>query len=83
MIALLRYLPYAAAALAGALLVSGPVFIAGKRAERATQAAEAAQKAWERIEGLEKSNESFKRGTDRQRCLIFMRDSGLPDSECD
>lgn len=83
MIALLKYWQFAAGLAAGALLAFYPVYVIGQRAERATQAATAAKAAFERIEQLEENNASFKRGTDRDRCLIFMRDSGLPDAECD
>jgi len=37
----------------------------------------------QRIKQLEKSNAEFNRLSDRDRCLVFMRDSGLPDGTCD
>lgn len=75
--------PYAAAAVAGALLTFGPVYLTGKSAGRAERDATAAKTALERIEQLDRNNEAFKRGSDRDRCVIFMRDSRLPVSNCD
>lgn len=79
----LKIAPYAAAAVAGALLTFGPVYLTGKSAGRAERDAKAAKTALERIEQLDRNNESFKRGSDRDRCVIFMRDSRLPVSNCD
>jgi len=79
----LQYLPFAAAAVAGALLASFPVYLTGKSAGRAERDAAAAKTALERIEQLDQNNAAFKNGTDRDRCLIFMRDSRLPVSNCD
>lgn len=44
--------------------------------------AEQAKLALERIEKLEKNNAEFLALPDRDRCLVFMRDSGLPESHC-
>jgi hypothetical protein len=67
----------------GASLMVLPAYLNGKSAGRAEIEAEAARNALERIETLENNNAKFKNGSDRDRCLIFMRDSGLPDEECD
>lgn len=73
----------AAAGVAGALLASGPVFLYGKSIGRAGVELQAAKSALERIEQLEKNNANFKRLPGRDRCVIFMRDSGLPIEQCD
>jgi hypothetical protein len=43
----------------------------------------AAKAAIERVLELEKNNAAFSKLGARERCLVFMRDSGLPDSNCD
>jgi hypothetical protein len=55
----------------------------GKGLGRAEAAAEAAKLALERVQELEKNNANFKNLSDRDRCLVFMRDSGLPENNCD
>lgn len=45
--------------------------------------AKAAKEAIERIQTMEKNNAAFKNLPARDRCIAFMRDSGLPESECD
>lgn len=50
----------------------------GVQAERI--AAERA--ATKRIENTRKNNEKFKKLSARDRCLAFMRDSGLPEHHC-
>lgn len=70
-------------AFAGAALLSVASFQIGKREGKATAEVEAAKAALNRINTLEKNNASFRNLTDRDRCLVFMRDSGLPDSACD
>ncbi|WP_454287070.1 hypothetical protein [Rhizobium arsenicireducens] len=67
----------------GALIVAGPVYLAGRGDGRDAARLEAAQEAAERITNLEKNNANFRKLSDRDRCLVFMRDSGLPDSACD
>ncbi|MFC0809130.1 hypothetical protein ACFHWW_27430 [Ensifer sp. P24N7] len=69
-------------AIVGAALMAVPSCIYGQRIERQSLAVEAGKNALERIQHLEKSNANFKKLSDRDRCLIFMRDSGLPDSAC-
>lgn len=49
---------------------------------RAEIIAEQSALAIKRVETLEKNNAAFRNGTDRDRCLIFMHDSGLPESHC-
>lgn len=70
-------------AIVGAALMVLPACMYGQRIERNQAAAAAGNAALERIQQLEKSNAEFKKLSDRDRCLVFMRDSGLPDSACD
>lgn len=72
-----------AGALAGALITFYPAKLAGRHEERQAAEIEAAKQALDRIHHLEKNNASFNKLSDRDRCLVFMRDSGLPDSACD
>lgn len=67
----------------GALLAFGPVFLYGKSAGKTEMQAQAAKAALNRIEAMEKANAKFKTLPARDRCIVFMRDSGLPISECD
>ena len=39
--------------------------------------------AGKRIVEMEKANETFRNLSARERCLAFMRDSGLPEQSCD
>lgn len=80
---LLKIAPYAAAAVAGALLASAPVYLVGKSAGRAEIELRAAQNALERMAELEKNNANFQKLSSRDRCLLFMRDSGLSAENCD
>ncbi len=77
------WLKIGAAAVAGAALLSTASFQIGKREGKSVAQIEAAKAAIERINTLEKNNASFRSLSDRHRCLLFMRDSGLPDSACD
>lgn len=76
-----------AAAIAGGMVFAAPAYLIGSHkgavAERSAIEAKAARAAFERIQNLEKNNEDFRNLPDRERCLAFMRDSGLPDSNCD
>ncbi|WCK15385.1 hypothetical protein G6L41_017315 [Agrobacterium tumefaciens] len=72
----------AAGLLCAAALASGSYWM-GKREALSEVKIEAAKEALDRINTLEKNNASFRNLTDRGRCLVFMRDSGLPDSACD
>ncbi|UXS49267.1 hypothetical protein [Agrobacterium tumefaciens] len=71
------------AAVLGATLLSIASFHVGKREGKSAAQIEAAKEAANRINNLEKNNASFRNMSDRHRCLVFMRDSGLPDSACD
>ncbi|UXS00845.1 hypothetical protein [Agrobacterium tumefaciens] len=81
------WLKIGAGALAGAALLGIGSFHLGKsegRSEaRAEMEVEAAKEALDRITKLEKNNAAFKDLSVRHRCLVFMRDSRLPDSACD
>ncbi|WCK73124.1 hypothetical protein G6L96_018225 [Agrobacterium tumefaciens] len=80
---ILAWLKLGAAAVLGAALLSVASFHIGKREGRSETQIEAAKEAVKRITNLEKNNASFRNMSDRHRCLVFMRDSGLPDSACD
>ncbi|OCJ68591.1 hypothetical protein A6U97_08025 [Agrobacterium tumefaciens] len=77
------WLKLGAAAVLGTALLSVASFHIGKREGRSETQIEAAKEAVKRITNLEKNNASFRNMSDRHRCLVFMRDSGLPDSACD
>ncbi|UXS33977.1 hypothetical protein FY152_17595 [Agrobacterium tumefaciens] len=72
-----------AAVIVGAALLSFASFQIGKREGKSDAEIAAAKEAVNRINTLEKNNASFRNMSDRHRCLVFMRDSGLPDSACD
>lgn len=55
---------------------------AARQEERTVAKLAAAHAALERIETMEKNNADFLALPDHERCLVFMRDSGLPASEC-
>lgn len=78
-----NWLKIAAGGLLCAVLLSSGSYWLGKREGRSQTQIEAAKEAVNRINQLEKNNASFRNLTDRDRCLVFMRDSGLPDSACD
>ncbi len=78
-----NWLKIGAAAVAGAALLSAASFQIGKREGKSVAQIEAAKAAIERISTLEKNNASFRSLSEHHRCLVFMRDSGLPDSACD
>lgn len=46
-------------------------------------AAEQERLALQRVKTLEKNNADFNRLSDRDRCLVYMRDSSLPEQACD
>jgi hypothetical protein len=66
----------------GAGLMFLPAKWIGATGERQVIAAQAAKEALNRIQNLEKNNAAFKTLPARERCLVFMRDSGLPESSC-
>lgn len=80
---LLDYLKLGAGAALGASLAFYPAKLIGRAEGRSAFQAEAAKEALERIDNLEKNNASFRKLSDRDRCLVFMRDSGLPGSACE
>lgn len=78
-----NWLKIAAGGLLCVVLLSSGSYWLGKREGLSEAQIEAAKEALDRINELEKNNASFRSLTDRGRCLVFMRDSGLPDSACD
>lgn len=78
-----NWLKFAAGGLVALVLVAGGSYAIGKREGRSQAQADAARAALERINTLEKNNASFRNLDDRHRCIVFMRDSGLPESNCD
>ena len=77
-----NWLKIAAAGLLCAVLLASGSYWLGKRDGRSQTQIEAAKEAVNRINQLEKNNASFRNLPDRDRCLVFMRDSGLPESGC-
>ncbi len=80
---ILSSLKIGSVALAVATALSITAFQIGKHEGKSVAQIEAAKAAIERINTLEKNNASFRNMSDRHRCLLFMRDSVLPDSACD
>ena len=78
-----NWLKITAGGLLCAVLLASGSYWQGKREARSEAKIEAAKEALDRINTMEKNNASFRSLSDRHRCLIFMRDSGLPDSACD
>ena len=70
------------AALLGAALVFYPAKWYGATEERQQAQIRAAAEALDRIQNLEKNNANFRNLPARERCLVFMRDSGLPEDNC-
>lgn len=83
MIGLLDAIKIGAGAFLGAALIVGPAYLAGKSDGKDEIEARASAEAILRIQELEQSNAKFRTLPPRDRCLVLMRDSGLPDSECD
>ncbi|WP_064712096.1 hypothetical protein [Rhizobium bangladeshense] len=67
----------------GAALIFYPAKWMGVSEERQVQQVKAAKEALDRINSLEKNNANFRKLPARDRCLVFMRDSGLPEDSCD
>ena len=65
-----------------AALIVGSSYTYGKAVGRQGAAVEAANNALDRIEDMERNNADFLALPDRERCLVFMRDSGLPEDHC-
>ncbi|MFN7091524.1 MAG: hypothetical protein ACK4P4_13295 [Allorhizobium sp.] len=55
---------------------------AAKQEERQAVQLAAAEAALNRIEDMEKNNADFLALPDRERCVLFMLDSGLPVDNC-
>ncbi len=87
MIAALSLIPnwvkLAGGALVAVLLAFWGGSIYGKNVATAQIEAKAAKEAIERIQDMEKNNAAFKNLPAHDRCIAFMRDSGLPVEECD
>jgi len=64
----------------GTWLIAHRVGVSDGKAQERQAAIIAAGK---RIVEMEKNNEAFRTLPARDRCLAFMRDSGLPDHHCD
>lgn len=73
----------AAGFVVGAALTFYPAKWIGASDERQAQQVKAAKEALDRITSLEKNNANFRNLPARDRCLVFMRDSGLPEDSCD
>lgn len=67
----------------GAAIMFYPAKWNGASEERQAIQIRAAAEALDRIQSLEKNNANFRNLPARDRCLMFMRDSGLPESGCD
>ncbi|WP_320194949.1 hypothetical protein RMR10_011845 [Agrobacterium rosae] len=82
-----EWLKLGAAAVVAVVLFGPVIHFLGKRdgrtEERAAIEVKAAKEALKRIDNLEKNNASFRNLDSHHRCLVFARDSGLPDSTCD
>lgn len=83
MILVLEWLKFGAGVALGAYLMIVPACTYGQRIERQAAAVKAGKEALERITKLEMNNARFKSLSPGDRCLEFMRDSGLPERECD
>lgn len=70
-------------AIVGAGLTFYPAKWSGASDERQAAQIQSAKEALVRVQDLEKSNANFRNLSERARCLVFMRDSGLPDASCD
>lgn len=82
-----KWLPWAGGAVLGIAVAAGPLYLYGRHTgaadTRAAIEAKAAREAFDRIQDMEKTDEEFRHLPARERCLAFMRDSGLPGDECD
>lgn len=72
-----------AGALVGISLATIPIYLKGKSAGREESRVEAALEALDRIKNMGVRNENFSKLPDRERCRVFLRDSGLPVEACD
>ena len=55
----------------------------GAKDARVASQMQAIKEASSRISNIENNNADFRSKSARDRCLVLMRDSGLPDSGCD
>lgn len=69
--------------LLGAAIMFYPAKWIGAKDERQAAQIRAASEALDRIQNLEKNNANFRNLPARERCLVFMRDSGLSEDNCD
>lgn len=83
MFGLLDYLKIVAGIVLGVAVSATPVYFYGKSVQRYETRSEAALEALDRIQNMENNNASFSKLSDRDRCIVFMRDSGLPTDACD
>lgn len=87
MMALISLIPNWLKLAAGALMAVCIAFwggtIYGKSVFSAEIEAKAAKDAINRIQDMEQNNAAFKSLPAYDRCIAFMRDSQLPESECD
>lgn len=67
----------------GASLAYPVGHLKGTAAGKEEMRADAAVEALDRIENMEDNNENFSKLPDRERCRVFLRDSGLPIDRCD
>lgn len=69
-----------------AVAVGAPLYLAGEwsgvKQGRVEARLEAADEALNRMERMERNNEEFFDLSKRDRCIVFMRDSGLPIERC-
>ncbi|WP_245493223.1 hypothetical protein [Rhizobium leguminosarum] len=67
----------------GAAVMFYPAKWIGAGDEREAAQIRAGKEALLRVQNLEKNNAGFRNKSARDRCLVFMRDSGLPIESCD
>jgi hypothetical protein len=67
----------------GVFLGSAVGIMNGRALGKAEAKAEAAAEAIKRVTDMEKNNATFRNLPARERCRVFMRDSGLPADNCD
>lgn len=71
------------AAVLGAAISFAPIYFYGKHEAAAEIQLAATKDALARIQKMEKENATFKNLPAHDRCVAFMRDSGLPVGNCD
>lgn len=83
MVSISSMIKLGAGAIVGISVAAFPIYLKGKSVGREETRAEAAMEALDRIEGMEDRNANFSKLPDRERCRVFLRDSGLPVEACD